>query len=246
METETYISFTDLYKYFKRWAWIVIVAVCLGAIVSVVGTNFLQEDRYRSQAQLIVNQKSNQDTIQYSEIQTNVSLINTYRQIILGKSVLERVSAETNNAVTVSDLQNAVTVTQTENAQTFDIIATLDSPELAQEVVQHIIAVFSDTLQDIYDTDVLSVYVLSAPSYETNSIAASIVYNAAIGGILGGMLVVGILLLKEMLDTTVKDEEFLYQFGLVKLGELETLSEQEYKEARLTTARDDVKSKRGR
>lgn len=231
---EDTLSFYEIFQYFKKWAWLIIAAMCLGAILSLVSFHFLEDEKYQSSAQLIVNQKSANETIQYSEIQTNVSLINTYRQIILGKSVLEKVAQEVDPNLTVTQLQNAITVRQTENAQTFDIVAVLDSPELAQSVVQSTIRNFENTLTEIYDTDILTVYVLSAPSYEPNKIATSITTRALIGAILGAMLTVGILLLKELLDTTVKDENFLHQFGLVKLGELESLSEQEYAQAVLT------------
>ncbi|MRI85961.1 LPS chain length-determining protein [Aerococcaceae bacterium WS4759] len=233
---EDSISLYEIFQYFKKWAWLIIAAMCLGAIISLVSFQFLEDEEYQSSAQLIVNQKSANETIQYSEIQTNVSLINTYRQIILGKSVLEKVAQEVDPNLTVTQLQNAITVRQTENAQTFDIVAVLDSPELAQNVVQSAIRNFENTLTEIYDTDILTVYVLSAPSYEPNKIATSITTRALIGAILGAMLTVGILLLKELLDTTVKDENFLNQFGLVKLGELESLSEQEYAQAVLTGA----------
>ena len=230
---EDSISFYEMFQYFKKWAWLIIAAMCLGAIISLVSFQFLEDEEYQSSAQLIVNQKSANETIQYSEIQTNVSLINTYRQIILGKSVLEKVAQEVDPNLTVTQLQNAITVRQTENAQTFDIVAVL---ELAQIVVQSAIRNFENTLTEIYDTDILTVYVLSAPSYEPNKIATSITVRALISAILGAMLTVGVLLLKELLDTTVKDENFLHQFGLVKLGELESLSEQEYAQAVLTGA----------
>lgn len=201
---------------------------------------FLEDEEYKSEAQLIVNQKNASETIQYSEIQTNVSLINTYRQIILGKSVLEKV-AQVDPSLTVDQQQSAITVQQTENAQTFNIVAVLPTAELAQLVVQNTISVFEETLTEIYDTDILTVYVLSATSFELNKIATSMINRALIGAVLGAMITIGILLLKELLDTTVKDESFLHQFGLVKLGELDSLSDQEYE----TTFLDNSSSKRG-
>ena len=231
METE--ISIYEIFGYLKRWAWAVITTACIGAIISVIGNNLVQVDQYRSEAQLIVHQKTNQEMIQYNEIQTNVSLINTYRQIILGNSVLERVSAQTEHQVSVGTLQNSIEIKQTGDAQTFNIIATLDSPQLAQEVVQSIINVFNQTLEDIFDSDILNVYVISAPSFEANRIKSNIILQALIGGVVGATITLGILLLSEVLDTTVKDENFLHQYGIVKLGELEALTAQEYSEALL-------------
>lgn len=72
---------------------------------------------------------------------------------------------------------------------------------------------------------------ISAPSFDANKIKSSIVTQALIGGIVGSLITLGVLLLREMLDTTVKDEKFLHQYGIVKLGELETLTPHEYSEA---------------
>lgn len=232
-------------RYIKDWAWIIIAATLVGAIVSVVATEVLQNDEYRSEAQLIVNQRSNQDAIQLNEIQTNVSLIDTYRQIIMGKSVLERVSAQTDNSLTTITLRDAITITQTADAQTFNIVATLDSPELAQEVVMSVIEVFDETLRDIYGTDVLNVYVLSAASFEPDQIKTNILYRAIIGGLLGAFITLFVLFLREMLDTSIKDEDFIRQFGLVKLGELESLSDMDYTENILGHVKKDSKSRKG-
>lgn len=237
----------DIYKimrYIKDWAWIIITATLVLAIVSVVSTELLQNDEYRSEAQLIVNQRSNQDAIQLNEIQTNVSLIDTYRQIIMGKSVLDRVIAQSDNYLTITTLRNAIEITQTADAQTFNIVATLDSPELAQEVVTSVIDIFNETLRDIYGTDVLNVYVLSAPSFEPEQIKTSLFYRAIIGGLTGTLISILVLFLREMLDTSVKDEDFIRQFGLVKLGELESLSDTDYTENILGFVKKGSKSRK--
>src|SRR5699024_4094556 len=137
---------------------------------------------------LIVNQKNASETIQYSVIQTNVSLINTYRQIILGKSVLEKV-AQVDSSLTVDQLKSVITVQQTENAQTYDIVAVLPTLELAKAVFQNTISVFEETLTEIYDTYILTVYVLSSPSFSTNKLATRFITRVLIGAALGAMII---------------------------------------------------------
>ena len=69
--------------------------------------------KYESEAQLLVNQSSGQETaMQYSELQSNVYLINTYTDIIQGDAVLTVVNESLGNHFTIGELRDAISVTQ--------------------------------------------------------------------------------------------------------------------------------------
>jgi len=83
-------SFYDLWQLFKKYFIRILNMTIIGATLAAIVVMFFVEPQYSSQAQLIVNQRSNQDTsIQYNEVQTNVTLVSTYRDIILGDGVVE-------------------------------------------------------------------------------------------------------------------------------------------------------------
>lgn len=229
------LSLFELYYYFKKWFWIIVGTALIGAgFFIIAGEQFGVAD-YRSEAELIVNQNQVEDVIQYNEVQTNVQMINTYRQIILGRSFLQRVSSDLEVPFTVDVLRDSLIVQQVEKSQTFNIIAELESPLLAQSVIEGVIKEFEEMLGEIYGTDIIKVVVLSDPSYEPQKLSTSMLYRTVLGGIVGTLLSIGLLSLNVLLDTKVKDEILLRQLDLVKLGEMDGLTTQNNTEAYLNS-----------
>src|SRR5699024_166631 len=138
MEQE--ISLLDLWNLFRKYFVRIVGMTVIGAALAAVFMMLFVDREYQSQAQLIVNQSSGQDTaIQYSEIQSNVYLVNTYRDIIQGQAVLEAVNDNLGNVFTTGELRDAISVEQSQNSQAFYITATLGSPTDAQNVVNNLV-----------------------------------------------------------------------------------------------------------
>lgn len=233
MEQE--ISLLDLWKMFRKHLGKIIGLTLIGAALSTAFMFFFVSPEYESRTQLLVNQQqTGQSTIQLNEVQTNIQLINTYRDIIQGDSVLARVAERIGNQYTVGEIRDAIRVEQSSNSQAFDVYVTLESASDAQNILNEIVYIFEETIEEAYHGQG-SIYVLSPPSYNSNAVAPSLIIYLLIGAFIGGALGVGIALIQELSDTTVKDDDFMTGLGLVNLGHVTTLSSKEIKEARLTT-----------
>src|SRR5699024_10216745 len=114
MERE--MSLLDLWQLLRKYYARIIGMTVVGAVLAVVFMMLFVDRQYESEAQLLVNQSSGQDTaIQYNEVQTNVNLVNTYKDIILGNAVLEAVSDNLGNVFTIDELRDSITVEQSAN-----------------------------------------------------------------------------------------------------------------------------------
>lgn len=243
MEQE--ISILDIRIFVRKYTMRIVGVTVIGVILSVIFTMLFIDRQYKSEAQLLVNQSNASETaIQYNDIQTNVNLVNTYKDIISGNAVLEQVNANLGNVFTVSQLRGAIFVEQSANSQAFYISAIMESPTDAQNVVNNVITVFEDTLLDVYGEDVSSIYVMSQASYNPMQVSPNIFQYALIGGMTGFVLMVGIALVKELLDTRIKSVEDLTNMGLIHLTELNELTDTQIRNNRLRIEADNISTRK--
>lgn len=229
------ISLKDLFNIVKKHVFTILALTLIGAILSLVFMNFFVDPKYQSEAQLLVNQKgTEQQSINYSEIQSNIQLINTYRDVIRSQQLLTHVSENIGGAYTTSELSDAVSVTQQTNSQMFTVKVVLDDPSAAQNVLANITTLFDQTLRSIYEADISNIYVLQPASFDANPVSPSAIRYLAIGTLIGLALSVLYILIAEMTDNTVKDVEFLQQLGLTNLGEINIISDRDAKNACLS------------
>lgn len=231
MEQE--ISLLDLWNLFRKYFVRIAGMTIIGATLAVAFMILFVDRQYESEAQLLVNQSSNQETaLQYNEIQSNVFLINTYTDIIQGDAVLTAVNESLGNHFTIGELRNAISVTQSQNSQAFYISATMESPTDAQNIVNSVITEFENTLLEFYGDDVSGIYVMSSASYNPNPVSPSLIMYALIGGMLGFIIMVGIALIQELMDNRVKAAEDLTNMGMIRLGEINELTPAQVKKNR--------------
>lgn len=231
MEEE--ISLLDLWKLFLKHFKTIFFTTLLGIIVSVVVTKVFITPQYKSKAELIVNQESNSSqTIQYNDLQTSINLINTYKDIIQSESLLTEVSQKMGGQVTAEQLSDSIDVQQSQNSQAFEVSATLPDPKLAQEVVDNVVTSFQETLKGIYGDKISNIYLLSSANYNPVAVSPRTILSALIGMVLGGALSLLVVIVQELSDTTVKNEDFLNGLGMIKLGEVYSISKEDRKKAR--------------
>lgn len=236
MEEEN--RFLELWRLFRKYLGYILLVTIIGGALSAGFMLVFVPSEYRSEAQLLINQQTSQEQIQTSDIQTNIQLINTYSDIILGQSVLEEVNNNMGGGYSIESLRNAIEVTQSPNSQAFYIRGTMETPRTAQELVNNVITAFESKVREIYEDEVSGIYVLSPASFNSKRISPSLVMYVGIGLAIGFIMAVGYIFLVEMLDTTVKDAEDLRRLGLTKLGETYELSNKEMRENRLQLGRE--------
>lgn len=228
------ISLKDLWNLFKKHAFRIFSLMIVGVIVSILFMIFFVTPQYESQAQLLVNsrdQSVTQNTIQYSELQANSQLINTYRDIIRGDAVLTEVSEEMGSELSVTQLRSTISVEQSPNSQAFNVTVQTDSPQTSQDILYNVITLFEETVREVYEES--NIFILSPASYNSSRVSPSLPIYAIIGALIGIALSVLLVLILEISDTTVKDEEFMTSLGITNLGSINELSSKEVKQSRI-------------
>lgn len=215
MEEE--ISLVDLLDILKKHVGVIITTTVLGLVAAFLLTRFLITPMYASHAQLLVSHSQTGNTIQQSEINANIQLINTYEDIIRNPIILEEVQNNLGLNYSIDDLRDRVGVQTDQDSQVFSIRVEDEDPVLAADIANEAADVFSDNIDDIMNVDNVSIISQAVPN--RNPASPNLMLNTLIGALLGLMVGLAYAILKEVLDTSVKDEDFMVnEIGWPSLG----------------------------
>ena len=173
-----------------------------------------------------MNQTQNaEQAITNTDIQTNLSLINTYQGIIKEPIVLQDVISSTQSDLTLEELGEKLTVQTETNSIVFGITITDDNPYEAADLANATAISFEEKIGNILDVN--SVTILSQAVVNPNPISPNIPMNLVLGLLVGMMIGVGLAFLTEFMDKTVKDEKFIEELGWSNLGSVMQMTDKE-------------------
>lgn len=226
MEEE--ISLKELFAILKKRIGLIINITLVGLLIVAFYTFFIATPEYSSTTQLLVNRTQQADAIQRSDIDTNVQLINTYKDIINGPVILDEVREGLNLEISHGTLSDQITVSNEADSQVFSIQVIDTNPYNAAAIANTTAIVFQENLDDIMNVD--NVTIISQAEPNINPISPNHTINVAIGVVLGGMVGIGLAYLLEFIDNTVKDEKFIVEeLGWTNLGRIAEMNTEELK-----------------
>jgi capsular polysaccharide biosynthesis protein len=216
----------------KRTALIVLLTISF-IILAAILSYYVLTPTYQSTSQFIVIQQTNEN-IQFNiqEIESNLELINTYKEIIKSPSILEQVANEMNLGVTLEELGKQIKVSSGENSQVITVSAVATSPEKAAELANLVVETFENTILPIMKIE--SVYILSNanPSLSHEPISPRPIVNMILAAVIGLTTGIGLALSLEFLNTKVKSESDIEEQGIAVLGVVSNVEQRKRKEKR--------------
>lgn len=227
MEEE--INLIEIFKILKKRAGLLVNLSLVGLIFASVFTFFIVTPQYSSTTQLLVN-KSYDDTqgVQLSDINTNVQMINTYRDIIKGPVILEEVIKDANLNITVGQLSDKITIETQDSSQVFSLKVTDESPYEAAKIANTTANIFQKKVGDIMKID--NVSIISEAEINASPVKPNNTLNMLVGLLVGLMLGIGVAFLLEFMDKSVNDERFITEtLNWSSLGMVSEMSEDELK-----------------
>lgn len=206
---EESISLSELFQVLKKRLGMIITLSLVAAVISGIFTVFVVTPEYAVSTQFLVSQRDTEqtNTIQSTDIRTNLELINTYNVIIKSSRILESVIDELNLPLSASTLSNMISVTNENQSQVVTVRVTDTDPLRAERIANTTVAVFQEEILELMNVDNVNVLNLAEAGANPQPVSPNLTLNIAIAFVLGLMVAVGISFLLEFLDTTVKSEE---------------------------------------
>jgi len=223
MEEEE-ISLVELLGIIKKHFKLIVITTVGATIIAALYTFFLTTPMYQSSTEILVTQSSNEEaTVSQSDIDTSIALINTYEDIIRNDVTLNPVIEELGLEADPSDLRENISIQINENSQVFSLQAQSENPYEASEIANTTAGVFQEQIFDMMDVDNVTIISEATPNMDPAS--PNNLLNIIIGFLLGGMLGVGLVFIRELTDTTVKTEEYIEEAtGWTSLGHVNRFS----------------------
>lgn len=225
MEEE--ISLVELFDILKKHFKLIIITTLGAAVIAAIYTFFLVTPTYESSTEILVTQTSDETSaVSQQDITTSLSLISTYEDIIRNDVVLDPVIEELGLDATPDDLRESISVQVNEDSQVFSVLAQSENPYEAAEISNTVAAVFQENIYDMMNVD--NVTIISAAVPNMDAASPNNLLNIVIGVLLGAMIGIGLVFIRELTDNTVKTEEYVEEnTGWVSLGHINNFTKQD-------------------
>lgn len=217
-----------LRKHFKM----LIVWTLLAGVLGFVVAQFVVVPKYTATTEILVNQKHTNDNNgqAYNNQQADIQMINTYKDLITNQVVLNKVSRQLNSAITareygrsysisVDKLQKMISIKTQQNSQVFSVAIKSDDPNLSAATANTIAKVFKTQIKKIMSVN--NVTIVSRATAPDNPSFPNVKLFTLAGAVLGLLLSAIYLIIKDLMDTTIKDDDFMTkELGLTNLGHI--------------------------
>jgi len=199
-----------------RKGWVFIVVLCLAGIAAGAALSILRTPEYLATSKMFV---SIQSTGSISDLSQGGNFaqdqVKSYADVVTTSRVLQPVIDSLGLETDVSELASRITAASPQGTVIVEISATDESPEQAAEIANAVGMSFEKTVAELVPTSADGVtpvkitqlqeaFVPSTP-YEPN-----VPLNIAVGGILGLVLGIACAVLREVLDTRIRNEHDLH------------------------------------
>jgi capsular polysaccharide biosynthesis protein len=207
----------------KRWA-IVIAIPLIAALTSGIVSFFILKPVYQASTTLIVGKKASDNLAQqagqlleYNVLQANKQLAKTYETIARSRTVEANVINELGLSLTPEQLNGKVTVSSVKDTEVLMITIEDQDPVVAADIANMMVQKFAAAVIDIKKVDSVSIVDKATPPL--NPIKPNKTQNVLIAFAAGLIASLGLALLLEFLDNTVKSSKDVENIlGLPVLG----------------------------
>ena len=206
------LDLKELFIVFWNKRILIILITLIAMLVGVIYSYFFIVPEYKASTTLVLAQSSstleqNADgTITQADVALNSKLVSTYSEIIKSKSVLGQVVSELGNkSLSESSLKRNITVQAVKDTEVIQIAVKNRDANLAAQIANKIAEVFSEKVVEIYN--ISNVYILDRAEPNSNPSNINHIKDIVIFGFIGIVISVALVLLINMLDTTIKTEQ---------------------------------------
>lgn len=231
------LDLRDYFQIVKKRLWMIVSIVIVVCLLAGVYSLYIKKPVYEASTKIIVNQTQQVQTsasqLDLNQINTNIQLINTYKEIIKTPAILDVVAQnypEFN--ITAEELLTKVNVSSVNNTQVMTLVVQDNSYQRAAEIVNAISLVFKQEIPSLFNVQNVSILNEAKlnPSVEPGPVEPNVVMNLAIAFIVSLMIGLGIAFLLEYMDDTLKTEEDIEKYlGLPTIAMITRLGQEETK-----------------
>lgn len=230
------LDLRDYFQIVRKRLWMIVSIVIVACVLAGVYSLYIKNPVYEASTKIIVNQTPTQSTVgqlDLNQINTNIQLINTYKEIIKTPAILDVVAKDYPQfAITAEEMLKKVNVSSVNNTQVMTLVVRDNSYQRAAEIVNAISLVFKQEIPSLFNVQNVSILNEAKlnPPVAPGPVEPNVLMNLAIAFIVALMIGLGIAFLLEYLDDTLKTEDDIKKYlGLPTIAMITRLGQEETK-----------------
>ena len=186
----------------------ILVIIATGIIVGLAGflvSKFLITPKYESETKLYVLNRANDSATTLSDVQLSTQLTKDYQILVTSAPVMNQVIKELGLNMKASELASTISVDTPSDTRVLQITVTSDDPKRAKDIADKVAQVSSKKICDIMKIE--QVNVIEEGSLSEEPAVDTVQKWTLIGLALGIVLSCAVIIIRSMLDDTVKTTE---------------------------------------
>ena len=214
MEKAKEINVLALCKSLLRKAWLIVLCAVFFGIGGYIYTDQCVDPMYRSSILLYVNSSAstdNKDNISSSDLATSQRLVKTYIIILRSDPVMDKVAANlersTGKKLSGAAINGMISAGAEDDTEVFRVSVSNTDPVLAAEVANAVAAVAPKEIEAVIlgsSAKVVQQATVAGAPYSPNKTR-----QAALFAVIGAVLAIAFVLIREFMDVRIKSEEDL-------------------------------------
>ena len=223
-DNDQIINLGELFSTWKKNIWKILIFGILSFVLFYLVTVFFITPKYSSTVDILVSQKSNEDSqTEYTQQQANLQAIKTYKDIlekdVILKPVLKQVQTKNNYAGSLAALKDSVTVANEESSQIISVKATDSNSYIAADIANTVGKVFTEKIKKMMNVN--NVIVVTKAVASSRPISPDKRLISIIGFLVGIFLGIVFYGVKGYTDKTIKSSSFITdELHLTNLGKI--------------------------
>lgn len=202
------LDFKQIVKFLVRRFYLIMSFVLVALGIAAVFNFLILKPVYEAQTQILVNQNNKgSEGISWNNIESELQLINTYNVIIKSPAILDKVIEDLDLEISIDELSDQITISNENESKVMNIKIEDENPAQAVDIANKIADVFQKEIPNLMSVDNINILSEAKLSDKARPIKPNKLLNMSIASVLGLMMGIGLALLIEFFDTTIKDEK---------------------------------------
>lgn len=125
---EQTINIEQIFGILRKYRRLIILSTVIFTLLAGILTFFVITPQYSASTEVLVNRKQSTDAnAQYNQVQTDVQMINTYKDLITKPVIMDSVTKKINdgktNKLSNDEIADMLSITNNQNSQVFSVTA---------------------------------------------------------------------------------------------------------------------------
>ena len=198
-----------------RWK-MILLALLAGAALFGAYHTFMVHPSYQADASIYIT--STDSVISFSDMQLSSALTEDYANIITSRTVLNRVIDQLQLDLSYDGLRSLITVSNPEDSHIINMQVVTGDPELSRNIVNALMNISIEQIYQIVGSSEPTVIDYSIAE-AVEDVTPGLMRYLAMGGLLGALAVCALLVIRMLMDSTIKTEDDVEKYlGLPTLA----------------------------